>query len=172
MAIYRALLRSGLIVKGERKKVLETHKRWERGRPMELWQMDVVGSIFTTDGTEAKILTGIDDHSRFIICAGVMARATARPVCEHFVAALSRWGVPEEILTDIQDKWRPTTLHGPAGCVRIEGARRLSVTDADRSKRVLCTTSCLLFSGRTGATPGKARPIENSATGTCVADPC
>lgn len=100
MAIYRALLRGGLVVKGERKKVLETHRRLERGRPMELWQMDVVGSIFTSDGTEAKILTGIDDHSRFIICSGVMARATARPVCEHFVAALQRWGVPEEILTD------------------------------------------------------------------------
>jgi hypothetical protein len=94
------LLRAGLIVKGERQKVLKTYKRWERGRPMELWQMDVVGSIFTTNGLEAKVLTGIDDHSRFIVCHGVMARATARPVCEHFVAALSRWGVPEEILTD------------------------------------------------------------------------
>jgi len=100
MAIYRALLRSGLVVKGERKKVLKTYKRWERGRPMELWQMDVVGSIFTTNGTEAKILTGIDDHSRFLVCHGVMARATARPVCEHLLAAMERWGVPEEILTD------------------------------------------------------------------------
>ena len=100
MAIYRALVRSGLVVKGERQKVLKTYKRWERGRPMELWQMDVVGSIFTTDGTEAKILTGIDDHSRFMVCHGVMARATSRPVCEHLVAALTRWGVPEEILTD------------------------------------------------------------------------
>ncbi len=100
MAIYRALVRAGLVVKGERRKVLRTYKRWERGRPMELWQMDVVGSIFTSDGTEAKILTGIDDHSRFLVCHGVMARATARPVCEHFVAALTRWGVPEEILTD------------------------------------------------------------------------
>ncbi len=43
---------------------------------------------------------------------------------------------------------------------------RLSPTD--RSKRLLCTTSCLLFSERTGATPGKARPIENSATGASV----
>ncbi|MGH9019662.1 MAG: IS481 family transposase [Acidimicrobiales bacterium] len=100
MAIYRALVRAGLIVRGERHKVLKTYKRWERGRPMELWQMDVVGSIFTTDGTEAKVLTGIDDHSRFLVCHGVMARATARPVNEHFVAALTRWGVPDEILTD------------------------------------------------------------------------
>jgi transposase InsO family protein len=100
MSIYRALVRAGLIVKGDRKKVNKANKRWERGRPMELWQMDVVGSIFLVDGSEAKILTGIDDHSRFMVCHGVMARATARPVCEHFVAALTRWGVPEEILTD------------------------------------------------------------------------
>ena len=52
--------------------------------------------------------------------------------------------------------------------MKIEGARRLSVTDTDRSERVLCATSCLLFSGRIGATPGKARPIENSVTGTSV----
>jgi transposase len=30
MAIYRALLRSGLVVKGERQKVVRTYKRWER----------------------------------------------------------------------------------------------------------------------------------------------
>jgi hypothetical protein len=37
----------------------------------------------------------------------------------------------------------------------------------DRSER-LNSTSCLLFSRRTGATLGKARPIENSVTGTSV----
>jgi hypothetical protein len=48
---------------------------------MELWQLDVVGGVLLADGTECKILTGIDDHSRFCVCAGVMVRATARPVC-------------------------------------------------------------------------------------------
>lgn len=51
-------------------------------------------------GTECKVLTGIDDHSRFCVCAGVMVRATARPVCGFFVQALSRHGVPEEVLSD------------------------------------------------------------------------
>lgn len=46
------------------------------------------------------MLTGIDDHSRFCVCCGVMARATARPVCAWFAAALERHGVPEEVLTD------------------------------------------------------------------------
>ena len=97
--IFRVLSRRGLTTLRPRKR-LPTYKRWERGRSMELWQMDIVGGVLTSTGTEAKILTGIDDHSRFIICAGVMARATLRPVCAHLVAAFERHGVPEEILTD------------------------------------------------------------------------
>lgn len=100
MTIHRVLARRGLIVPRAERKKLPTYKRWERGRPMELWQMDVVGGVLTEGGLEAKILTGIDDHSRFIVCAGVMARATLRPVCAHFASALERYGVPEELLTD------------------------------------------------------------------------
>jgi transposase InsO family protein len=99
-SIYRALRRSGLIEEKARRKKLPTYKRWERGRPMELWQMDVVGGVLLDDGSECKILTGVDDHSRFNICAGVMVHATGRAVCGHFAAALERHGVPEEILTD------------------------------------------------------------------------
>ena len=66
----------------------------------KVWQMDVVGGVLLADGTECKVLTGVDDHSRFCVCAGIMVRATARPVCGLFVQALGRHGVPEEILTD------------------------------------------------------------------------
>jgi hypothetical protein len=94
--IYRALRRAGLIEVAARRKRLPAYKRWERGRPMELWQMDVVGGVLLADGTECKVLTGVDDHSRFCVCAGVMVRATARPVCGFFVQAMARHGVPEE----------------------------------------------------------------------------
>ena len=67
---------------------------------MELWQMDVVGGVLLADGRQCKVLTGIDDHSRFIVCAGVMTRATSRAVCAHFAAAMRTHGVPQEILTD------------------------------------------------------------------------
>src|SRR5207302_4628533 len=75
-------------------------RRWERGGAMELWQMDVVGGVVLADGSECKILTGIDDHSRFVVCAGVMVRATSRAVCAHFAEAMRTHGVPQEILTD------------------------------------------------------------------------
>ena len=99
-SVYRALRRSGLIEEKSRRKKMPDYKRWERGRPMELWQMDVVGGLLLEDGTECKILTGIDDHSRFMVCAGIMTRAISRQVCGHLAAALEKHGAPEEILTD------------------------------------------------------------------------
>ncbi len=98
--VYRALVRHGLIDPKARKKRLVNYKRWERGRPMELWQMDIVGGILLADGTELKCLTGVDDHSRFCVCAGLMRRAIAKNVCAIFARALEGHGVPEEILTD------------------------------------------------------------------------
>ena len=100
MAIYRALVRHHLIEPKAARKKLKTYKRWERGRPMELWQMDIVGGVLLEDASECKVLTGVDDHSRFCVCAGIMVRATARPVCGFLAQALERHGVPEEILTD------------------------------------------------------------------------
>jgi transposase InsO family protein len=98
--VYRALKRSGMIDPTARRRRDRRFKRWERGGAMELWQMDVVGGVLLADGTQCKILTGIDDHSRFVVCAGVMARATSRAVCGHFAAAMRAHGVPQEILTD------------------------------------------------------------------------
>ena len=98
--VYRLLKRHNLIDPEARKRRSRKFKRWERGGPMELWQLDIVGGMSLANGREVKILTGIDDHSRFVVCAGVMARATSKAVCEHFAAAMRRYGVPAEVLTD------------------------------------------------------------------------
>jgi hypothetical protein len=74
---------------------------------MELWQMDVVGGIHLADGVEVKVVTGIDDNSRFVVSAKVADRATARPVCEALMLALRTHGVPGANLTDIQTWWCP-----------------------------------------------------------------
>lgn len=99
-SVYRALRRHGLVEASKRKRRREDYRRWERGRSMELWQMDVMGRAFLRDGRECKVVTGIDDHSRFVVCAKVVARATARPVVAALVEALRRHGVPEQLLTD------------------------------------------------------------------------
>ena len=98
--VYRALVRFGLIVPGGRRARDQVWKRWERGEPMELWQMDVVGGFALADGSTAKALTGIDDHSRFCVSAALMPRERTQPVCDGLSGALARYGVPQQILTD------------------------------------------------------------------------
>jgi transposase InsO family protein len=62
--------------------------------------MDVVGGVKLVSGNELKVVTCVDDHSRFCIAVGIVERATAPAVCHVLVEALRRHGVPEEILTD------------------------------------------------------------------------
>jgi uncharacterized protein affecting Mg2+/Co2+ transport len=44
--------------------------------------------VCLADGSQAKIISGLDDHSRYVISAMVVVRATARPVCQ---ALTRRW---------------------------------------------------------------------------------
>lgn len=99
-AVYRCLVRAGVIQPVTRQRRREMWKRWERGGPMELWQMDVVGGFLLADGTTAKALTGIDDHSRYCISARLMPRERTQRVCDGFTDALRRHGVPQQVLTD------------------------------------------------------------------------
>ncbi len=99
-AIYRCLVRAGLIEPQARRRRDEHWKRWERGEPMELWQMDTVGGFLLADGHRAKALTGIDDHSRFCVSSYLVLRETAQRVCDGLAAAMRTYGVPAEILTD------------------------------------------------------------------------
>jgi transposase InsO family protein len=99
-AVYRCLLRAGVIEAVARHRRKETWKRWERGEAMELWQMDTVGGFLLADGTSAKALTGVDDHSRFCVSARLMPRERTQLVCDGFTAALKAYGAPEQVLTD------------------------------------------------------------------------
>lgn len=77
--VHRALTRNGLINPQEQQHK-RIYKRWEREAPMHLWQLDLVGGIFLVGGRECKILTGIDDHSRFIVVAAVLESVNHVPV--------------------------------------------------------------------------------------------
>jgi transposase InsO family protein len=98
--VYRILVRHGLVDGKRRRRRREDFIRWQRERPMELWQMDIVGGIMLADGSEAKVVTGVDDHSRFCVIAKVVPRQTGRAVCLAFAEGLARYGIPEEVLTD------------------------------------------------------------------------
>lgn len=67
---------------------------------MRLWQLDIVGGVCLVNGQEHKMLTAIDDHSRFRVAATVLPVPSGPAVCDAFLAAITRWGAPFEVLTD------------------------------------------------------------------------
>ncbi len=84
--INRILTRQGLLQPRPRKRPRDSYLRWERPELMQLWGMDVVGGLMlvnpaTGELREAKVITGIDDHSQFCVVAKVVERATGRAVC-------------------------------------------------------------------------------------------
>jgi transposase InsO family protein len=113
-SIYRCLKRHNLIELRRRKKRRDEFRRFERDRPMELWQMDVMSGVLVDDGTELKIVTGMDDHY-FCVAAGVVRPATAPAVCEVFTASMLRYGVPDEVLT-LRRYNRGSPLNSEANC--------------------------------------------------------
>ena len=98
--IYRVLVRHGLVAAVPRRRRREDYKRWQREVSMELWQLDIVDGIRLADGSETKIVPGVEDHSRFCVIAAVVRQATGRAVCTAFAEALQRFGIPDEVLTD------------------------------------------------------------------------
>jgi transposase InsO family protein len=98
--IYRILVRHHLVEPGRRRRRRSDWRRWEREAPMQLWQLDIVGGIQLADGSELKLVSGLDDHSRFCVIAALVPRATGRASCAAFAAALHRYGAPQEVLTD------------------------------------------------------------------------
>jgi transposase InsO family protein len=103
--VNRVLHRHGLVVGRRRRKRRSEYVRWQRPGPMQLWQLDIVSGpgivdLQTGELRESRIVTGVDDHSRYCVIASVVERATGRAVCLAFAGALQRLGCPEEVLTD------------------------------------------------------------------------
>jgi transposase InsO family protein len=98
-SVYRVLVRNGLVA-AQAQNHKRKYRRWQRDAPMQLWQLDVMGGVFLAGGRECKLVTGIDDHSRFVVIARVVEHPSGRAVCAAFTAAMARYGVPSEVLTD------------------------------------------------------------------------
>ena len=106
--IDRILHRQGLLPARPRKRPRESYVRLERPGPMRLWQMDIVEGIQLVNPTtgelrEAKMITAVDDHSRFCVIAKVVERATRRAVCLALAEALSKFGMLPNLVTSISE---------------------------------------------------------------------
>jgi hypothetical protein len=61
----------------------------------------MAGSRFVLGvGSEAKVVTGVNDHSLFCVCPRAVRRATVRPVCEAVAHAMATHGNLDRVLTD------------------------------------------------------------------------
>jgi len=138
--IYRALRRHGLIEpKAQRKRLPGVIKRWERGRPD--------GAV--ADGHRRRCavsrrhgmprsLTGVDDHSRFCVAAGIMETShRSFSMCRVRGVRLRTYGVPEEILTDNGKVFhQPVRAQGPPRCSSTGSAARNGITHRLTAPRV------------------------------------
>jgi transposase InsO family protein len=97
--VHRALVRNHLVQPQEQRH-RRKYRRWQRQAPMELWQLDLVDGVVLVDGRTCKLLTGLDDHSRYCVIARVLPQPTGRAVCEAFAQAMGRYGIPAEVLSD------------------------------------------------------------------------
>jgi transposase InsO family protein len=100
LGLSRSTVYRVLIEPVSRRRRRDQYIRWGRPAPMQLWQLDVTAGLFLASGRECKVITGIDDHSRYCVIATVVYRATGRAVCAAFVAAMRECGVPAEVLSD------------------------------------------------------------------------
>jgi transposase InsO family protein len=103
--VNRILVRHGLVAGRARRRPRSDYVCWQRPAAMQLWQLDIVYGPRLVDPVtgelrEGRIVTGLDDHSRYCVLARVVERATGRAICLAFTEALQRYGAPEEVLTD------------------------------------------------------------------------
>ena len=126
--VHRVLVRNGLVTP-QAPQHKRKYRRWARETPMALWQLDLVGGVYLADGRECKVLSGIDDHSRYVVCAAVLAVPSARAVAEAFTAAMKAYGVPAEVLTDNGKQFTGRfTKPGPAAVLFERVCREHGIT--------------------------------------------
>lgn len=97
--VHRALLRNGVVIAQEQTPPPQV-RALAAGDADPLVANGLGRGVFLIDGRECKMLSGIDDHSRFAVIATVLAVPNGRAVCDAFAAAMRRYGVPSEVLTD------------------------------------------------------------------------
>jgi transposase InsO family protein len=97
--IWRTLKARGLIVPEPRKAPKHAGKRFVAERANECWQTDDTGWQLA-DGTEAKILNVLDDHSRLLVASAATFSVTGEFTLAVFAAAAPVVGWPARFLSD------------------------------------------------------------------------
>jgi hypothetical protein len=97
--IYRIIKRAQLVTAEPHKKPKSSYTRFQAEQHSETWQADVTHWRLV-DGTDAEILTWLDDHAWYALSVTAHSVVTAPIVVTAFRAATARHSVPLSTLTD------------------------------------------------------------------------
>jgi transposase InsO family protein len=97
--INRILVRAGAVTPDPSKRPKSSYIRFEADQPNETWQSDFT-HYRLTDGTDAEILTWLDDCSRYALSVTAHARVTGPIVLATFRKTIASSGIPASTLTD------------------------------------------------------------------------
>ena len=97
--ISRYLTRHGLVVPEPKKRPKSSYLRFAAELPNERWQSDFIHHQLA-DGTEAEIVSWLDDHSRLALSVTAHPVTTGQVTLATFRAACARYGIPASTLTD------------------------------------------------------------------------
>ena len=86
--------------KKKRRKSSDRVRRFERAKPMQLWQSDITQMTVGAHSMRVYLTVFMDDHSRYIVGWRLQSRQTAELVLDAFKDACVRFGKPTEVLTD------------------------------------------------------------------------
>jgi len=102
-AIRRTLKEAELPVgPAKRKKVRKppTLRRFERAKPMQLWQSDITTLWLAKQSRHVYLTVFMDDHSRYVVSWGLQLQQKQELVTEALLDGIQRFGKPQEVLTD------------------------------------------------------------------------
>jgi transposase InsO family protein len=97
--VHRVLSRRGLVVAEPRKRPTAATRRFAASQPNMMWQMDAV-DYRLSDGTVVVVIQVLDDCSRLDLADLAAVSENGDDVWVTVQAAISRYGLPQLILTD------------------------------------------------------------------------
>jgi transposase InsO family protein len=97
--IHRILTRAGQVTPEPAKRPKASYLRFQAEMPNETWQSDFT-HYRLADGTDAEIISWLDDHSRYALHVSAHDRITAPIVVATFTRAAAEHGYPAATLTD------------------------------------------------------------------------
>ncbi len=126
--ISRHLTRLGLVEPQPKKRPRSSYIRFEAAMPNQTWQSDITHLRLIAD-TEAKILTWLDDCSRYALSVTAHTHITALVVLATFRHTTATHGIPASTLTDNGMVYTTRFAGGKGGRTALEHElRRLHIT--------------------------------------------